>query len=103
MRRTLLVTVLAVLGFALWLMAQPAGDPLMDGFREVEVPRVGRYGGLYEQKNYIRIVITSAPPHEVCRPSRLRSSEERVNTRKARRRRKVCWTPSIRPNLDRCM
>ena len=40
MKRTLYG--LAITGFAvaMWLMAQPAGDPLVDGFRYVEVASV---------------------------------------------------------------
>jgi regulator of RNase E activity RraA len=40
MKRTLLVVALAAVSAAIWLMAQPAGDPLMEGFRGVEVASV---------------------------------------------------------------
>jgi len=40
MKRILIVAGLGIASAALWLMAQPAGDPLMEGFRNVEVASV---------------------------------------------------------------
>jgi len=40
MKRTLCVLILAALAAAAWLMAQSASDPLIDGFRHVEVASV---------------------------------------------------------------
>ncbi len=50
MRRILCVTGVLAAAAAMWLMAQPAGDPLMEGFRNVEVASVADaveqlYGG----------------------------------------------------------
>ena len=51
MKRILYVGVLAALGLCAWLMmAQPAGDPMIEGFRKVEVASVADameqlYGG----------------------------------------------------------
>jgi len=54
MKRTLCVTGLAVAAFALWLMAQPAADPLMEGFRNVEVASVAdAMEQLYGQQTYM--------------------------------------------------
>src|SRR5579871_6229711 len=40
MKRIVILGVAVALGAALWLMAQPAGDPLLQGLREVEVASV---------------------------------------------------------------
>ena len=43
-----------VLGLAGWVLAQPSGDPMMDGFRTVEVASVAdAMEQLYGQKNYM--------------------------------------------------
>src|SRR6266481_2939861 len=70
MRRTLLVTVPAVLGIAVWLMAQPAGDPLMDGFREVEVASLSdAMEQLYGQKNYMSHEMRPLAPTKFAGPA----------------------------------
>ena len=54
MKRTLWTLVLAVLAVAVWLMAQPVGDPLIEGFRAVEVASVSdAMEQLYGQRNYM--------------------------------------------------
>jgi len=54
MKRTLLVAALAAVLAAIWLMAQPVGDPLMEGFRGVEVASVSdAMEQLYGQKAYM--------------------------------------------------
>ena len=58
MRRTLWMTAAAVAAAGIWLaarlMAQPAGDPLMEGFRMVEVASVAdAMEQLYGQKAYM--------------------------------------------------
>jgi regulator of RNase E activity RraA len=40
MKRILIITGLGIASAALWLMAQPTGDPLIEGFRNVEVASV---------------------------------------------------------------
>jgi regulator of RNase E activity RraA len=54
MKRTLWMLVFAILAVAVWLMAQPVGDPLIEGFRMVEVASVSdAMEQLYGQKNYM--------------------------------------------------
>jgi 4-hydroxy-4-methyl-2-oxoglutarate aldolase len=54
MKRTLLVAGLVAVSAALWLMAQPPGDPLIEGFRGVEVASVAdATEQLYGQKSYM--------------------------------------------------
>ena len=54
MKRTLCVAALAAVLAAIWLMAQPVGDPLMEGFRGVEVASVAdAMEQLYGQKAYM--------------------------------------------------
>src|SRR6266850_2082208 len=70
MRRTLLVTVPAVLGIAVWLMAQPAGDPLMDGFRMVEVASVSdAMEQLYGQRAYMSREMRPVAPAKFAGPA----------------------------------
>lgn len=40
MKRIIYLAAIAVAATTFWLMAQPAGDPLISGFREVEVSSV---------------------------------------------------------------
>lgn len=54
MRKAILPTSALALGFAAWLLAQPAGDPLMEGFRTVEVASVAdAMEQLYGQRSYM--------------------------------------------------
>jgi regulator of RNase E activity RraA len=54
MNRTLCMTGLAVVGIATWVVAQPAGDPLSEGFRTVEVASVSdAMEQLYGQRSYM--------------------------------------------------
>jgi 4-hydroxy-4-methyl-2-oxoglutarate aldolase len=54
MKRTLLLVALATVSAALWLMAQAPADPLVDGFRVVEVSSVSdAMEQLYGQTNYL--------------------------------------------------
>jgi 4-hydroxy-4-methyl-2-oxoglutarate aldolase len=54
MKRILGVTGIAIFCAAFWLMAQPAGDPLLQGFREVEVASVAdAMEQLYGQRAYM--------------------------------------------------
>jgi len=54
MKRTLYGAAITGFAVAIWLMAQPAGDPLVDGFRYVEVASVAdAMEQLYGQKGYM--------------------------------------------------
>jgi 4-hydroxy-4-methyl-2-oxoglutarate aldolase len=54
MNRTLLLTAMAALTVTFWLMAQPTGDPLIEGFRTVEVASVAdAMEQLYGQRGYM--------------------------------------------------
>jgi 4-hydroxy-4-methyl-2-oxoglutarate aldolase len=54
MKRTLLVAALVAVSAAIWLMAQPVGDPLVEGLRSVEVASVAdAMEQLYGQKAYM--------------------------------------------------
>jgi 4-hydroxy-4-methyl-2-oxoglutarate aldolase len=54
MRRALWGAVAAVLGLGVWLVAQPVGDPLVEGFRQVEVASTSdAIEQLYGQRNYM--------------------------------------------------
>ena len=54
MKRALLGMAIVGFGVAMWLMAQPSGDPLIEGFRTVEVSSVtDAMEQLYGQKAYM--------------------------------------------------
>src|ERR1051326_3803000 len=54
MKRIVICTGMVAASAAAWLMAQPAGDPLIEGFRQVEVASIAdAYEQLYGQKNYM--------------------------------------------------
>jgi len=54
MKRTLCVVGVVAVVAAVWLMAQPSGDPLMEGFRNVEVSSVAdAVEQLYGQRAYM--------------------------------------------------
>jgi regulator of RNase E activity RraA len=54
MKRTLYWAIVPAVLFAVWAMAQPAGDPLIEGFRTVEVASVAdAMEQLYGQKAYM--------------------------------------------------
>jgi 4-hydroxy-4-methyl-2-oxoglutarate aldolase len=54
MKRTLCLVSLPVLLFAMWALAQPSGDPLIEGFRNVEVASVAdAMEQLYGQRAYM--------------------------------------------------
>jgi len=54
MRRAILFSVPAVVAVGAWLMAQPSGDPLIEGFRNVEVASVSdAMEQLYGQRMYM--------------------------------------------------
>jgi regulator of RNase E activity RraA len=55
MKRAILFSALILAGATVWLLAQsPSGDPLIEGFKNVEVASVAdAYEQLYGQKNYM--------------------------------------------------
>jgi 4-hydroxy-4-methyl-2-oxoglutarate aldolase len=54
MRRTLTLAGIPAIVFAIWAMAQPAADPLLEGYRNVEVASVAdAMEQLYAQKAYM--------------------------------------------------
>ena len=54
MKRALFTLTLAVLTAAFWLMAQPAGDPLIEGYKLTEVSSISdAMEQLYSQRNYM--------------------------------------------------
>jgi 4-hydroxy-4-methyl-2-oxoglutarate aldolase len=70
MKRILGVAGMVVLCAALWLMAQPAGDPLMQGFREVEVASVAdAMEQLYGQRAYMSHEMRPLSPAKFAGPA----------------------------------
>ncbi|MBZ5624117.1 MAG: RraA family protein [Acidobacteriia bacterium] len=70
MKRILCVAGLASFLAVLWLMAQPAGDPLMQGFREVEVASVAdAMEQLYGQRAYMSHEMRSLSPAKFAGPA----------------------------------
>lgn len=76
MRRTLLVTALAALAVAAWLLAQPAGnaqqagDPVIEGFRNVEVASVSdALEQLYGQRAYMSHEMRPLAPAKFAGPA----------------------------------
>jgi len=70
MKRILLVAGVVALCTALWLMAQPAGDPLMQGFREVEVASVAdAMEQLYGQRAYMSHEMRPLSPAKFAGPA----------------------------------
>src|SRR5664280_3661155 len=54
MKKKLYLAIVPVLAFAGWVMAQPSADPLLEGFRNVEVASVAdAMEQLYGQKAYM--------------------------------------------------
>ena len=54
MRRKLIFGLLPVLALAGWVLAQPSADPIVEGFRNVEVASVAdAMEQMYGQKNYM--------------------------------------------------
>jgi 4-hydroxy-4-methyl-2-oxoglutarate aldolase len=70
MKRILCLAGVVILGAAFWLMAQPAGDPLMQGFREVEVASVAdAMEQLYGQRAYMSHEMRSLSPAKFAGPA----------------------------------
>jgi len=70
MNRTVLAVGLALTGVTVWLMAQPAGDPLMEGFRDVEVASVAdATEQLYGQRSYMSHEMRPLSPAKFAGPA----------------------------------
>jgi len=61
---------LAVFGIAVWLLAQPGGDPLIEGFRLVEVASTAdAMEQLYGQRNYMSHEMRPLAPAKFAGPA----------------------------------
>ncbi len=70
MKRILILGGAVALGTALWLMAQPAGDPLIAGLREVEVASVAdAMEQLYGQRAYMSHEMRPLAPAKFAGPA----------------------------------
>src|SRR5947208_10272461 len=70
MKRVLCVAGLLLFLAVLWLMAQPVGDPLMQGFREVEVASVSdAMEQLYGQRAYMSHEMRPLAPAKFAGPA----------------------------------
>ena len=70
MKRTLCVTALLALIAAIWLIAQPAADPVIDGFRHVEVASVAdATEQLYQQRSYMSHEMRPLSPAKFAGPA----------------------------------
>jgi regulator of RNase E activity RraA len=70
MKRIVLGAVLFMLAVAAWLVAQPAGDPLVEGFREVEVASAAdAMEQLFAQKNYMSHDMRPIAPTKFAGPA----------------------------------
>jgi regulator of RNase E activity RraA len=70
MKRIILAAVLSTFAVAVWLTAQPAGDPLIQGFREVEVASTSdAMEQLYGQKNYMSHDMRPLAPAKFAGPA----------------------------------
>jgi 4-hydroxy-4-methyl-2-oxoglutarate aldolase len=70
MKRTVWTLALAALTATVWLMAQPSGDPLTEGFRMVEVASVAdATEQLYGQKSYMSHEMRPVSPTKFAGPA----------------------------------
>jgi len=70
MRRTIFVSALIAAAVAAWLMAQPSGDPLIEGFRTVEVASVAdAMEQLYGQRGYMGHEMRPLAPTKFAGPA----------------------------------
>ena len=70
MKRIVLGVILFMLAVAAWLVAQPAGDPLVDGFREVEAASAAdAMEQLFAQKNYMSHDMRQLAPTKFAGPA----------------------------------
>lgn len=70
MKRILLLAMVAAVGSTVWLWAQPASDPLIDGFRMVEVASVSdAIEQLYGQRAYMSHQMRPLAPTKFAGPA----------------------------------
>jgi regulator of RNase E activity RraA len=70
MRRAIFVSALIAAAVAAWLMAQPSGDPLIEGFRTVEVASVAdAMEQLYGQRGYMGHEMRPLAPTKFAGPA----------------------------------
>ena len=70
MKRVLWITGIAFFGITLWLLAQPAGDPLIEGFRMAEVASTAdAMEQLYGQRNYMSHEMRPLAPAKFAGPA----------------------------------
>src|ERR1700759_3443991 len=70
MKRMLFSGAAVALGAAIWLMAQPSGDPLLQGLREVEVASVAdAMEQLYGQRAYMSHEMRPLSPAKFAGPA----------------------------------
>lgn len=70
MRRAIFVSALIAAAVAAWLMAQPSGDPLIEGFRTVEVASVAdAMEQLYGQRGYMSHEMRPLAPTKFAGPA----------------------------------
>jgi len=70
MKRTLYVVSFAIVAVTAWLMAQPSGDPLIEGFRTVEVASVAdATEQLYGQRSYMSHEMRALSPTKFAGPA----------------------------------
>jgi len=70
MKRVLVLTAVLAAGAAFWLMAQPAADPLIEGFRTVEVASVAdAMEQLYGQQTYMSHDMRPLSPAKFAGPA----------------------------------
>jgi len=70
MKRVLVLTAVLAAGAAFWLMAQPAADPLIEGFRTVEVASVAdAMEQLYGQQSYMSHDMRPLSPAKFAGPA----------------------------------
>src|SRR5436309_8307133 len=70
MKRIIVMAGLAAVGAAFWLMAEPVGDPLIQGLREVEVASVAdAMEQLYGQRSYMSHQMRPLSPAKFAGPA----------------------------------
>src|SRR3982751_2313713 len=70
MKRITLAAIVSMLAVAVWLLAQPANDPLIEGFRDVEVASAAdAMEQLYGQRSYMSHEMRPLSPAKFAGPA----------------------------------